>query len=128
MMLDVKRTLMLSSILVAALAYTAPLLAQEAGAGGADLDSVAGAATGGAADEDAGAAGAPASGHAGGSGGSAGKPTVIGGSTSYDLLENNSGHACSMGHSGGTADFGVLAGVTVALVLTRRRRGHKTVR
>ena len=123
MMLDVKRTVVLGLMVAAGLAYATPLLAQEAGAGGADLESVAGADTGSAGDPDAGAGGAPlGSGGKGGSGGSAGKPAVIAGSTSYDLLEDNSGHACSIGHSQGTADLAVLVGVTVALVSARRRR------
>ena len=122
MMLDVKRTVVLGLIVMAGVAYATPLLAQEAGAGGADLGSLAGADSGSAGEADAGAGGAPLVGGKGGNGGTAGKPAVIGGTTSYELLEDNSGHACSIGHSSGTSHLGVIVGVTVALLSARRRR------
>ncbi|HTA93676.1 MAG TPA: hypothetical protein VK745_29055 [Polyangiaceae bacterium] len=79
-------------------------LASEAGADNASAD-----------------AGAPSSGGASGTGGGV---ALLGGRASYDLLHDNSGKACAIGHGSTSSSLAVILLGLAACALLRRRSRH----
>ena len=114
MVLDMKRMVVLGLVVLGVYLPAARAAAQEAGAAGADVVGEAGADN----------AGAGAGGGAHGGSGGGGAVAAVGGKTSYDLLKNDAGQACSIGHGRDSGGLVLALGGAGLLVALRRRRGR----
>jgi MYXO-CTERM domain-containing protein len=117
MVLDMKRMVVLGLVVVGVFLPAARAVAQEGGAAGADVIGDAGA-------DNAGAGAGGGGGAHGGSGGAGVGAAAVGGKTSYDLVKNDAGQACSIGHGADSGGLALVLGAAGLLAALRRRQAR----